>query len=290
MSELGLATVSIDPRHLSLRAFLEYELGQPDEGAAYLARLHEVAESVPPRARSPTTCSCRRHDRAGRSQRGRRRKPGRGRVVRRGGALASEAQSDVGHVRNEPRWGSSPCYEAMPPRPSGCTEVRVADGHGELLRSARHRSSPRVALLGVRADGRRAGSLQRRAVVLRRAGYRPEYARAAADCAEALAARGVAWGRGARCRPARSGARHRARAGHTSTAGPARVPSDDERLTGYFSGFVPAIQMMTRLNFPSASMSKKLQLCMSFFVPSRARRCSSARSRPSGPRARRRCS
>ena len=36
----------------------------------------------------------------------------------------------------------------------------------------------------------------------------------------------------------------------------------------YFSGFVPAIQMITRLNFPSASMSKKLQLCMSFFVPS----------------------
>ena len=36
----------------------------------------------------------------------------------------------------------------------------------------------------------------------------------------------------------------------------------------YFSGFVPAIQMMTRVNCPSASMSKKLQLCMSFFVPS----------------------
>ena len=36
----------------------------------------------------------------------------------------------------------------------------------------------------------------------------------------------------------------------------------------YLSGFVPAIQMITRLNFPSASMSKKLQLCMSFFVPS----------------------
>ena len=40
------------------------------------------------------------------------------------------------------------------------------------------------------------------------------------------------------------------------------------RLSLYFSGFVPAIQMITRLNFPSASMSKKLQLCMSFFVPS----------------------
>jgi hypothetical protein len=36
----------------------------------------------------------------------------------------------------------------------------------------------------------------------------------------------------------------------------------------YFSGFVPAIQMMTRENLPSASTSKKLQLCMSFFVPS----------------------
>jgi pimeloyl-ACP methyl ester carboxylesterase len=39
-------------------------------------------------------------------------------------------------------------------------------------------------------------------------------------------------------------------------------------VAAYFSGFVPAIQMITRLNFPSASMSKKLQLCMSFFVPS----------------------
>ena len=36
----------------------------------------------------------------------------------------------------------------------------------------------------------------------------------------------------------------------------------------YLSGFVPAIQMITRLNFPSASKSKKLQLCMSFFEPS----------------------
>ena len=36
----------------------------------------------------------------------------------------------------------------------------------------------------------------------------------------------------------------------------------------YFSGFVPAIQMITRLNFPSASKSNKLQLCMSFFEPS----------------------
>jgi hypothetical protein len=37
---------------------------------------------------------------------------------------------------------------------------------------------------------------------------------------------------------------------------------------GYFSGFFPAIQMMTRVNLPSPSTSKKLQLCMSFFVPS----------------------
>ena len=36
----------------------------------------------------------------------------------------------------------------------------------------------------------------------------------------------------------------------------------------HFRGFVPAIQMITRLNFPSPSNAKKLQLCMSFFVPS----------------------
>jgi DNA-binding SARP family transcriptional activator len=48
MSELGLAAEPRDPRHLALRAALEYELGNPDEGAAYVARLQEVAESVPP--------------------------------------------------------------------------------------------------------------------------------------------------------------------------------------------------------------------------------------------------
>ena len=46
-------------------------------------------------------------------------------------------------------------------------------------------------------------------------------------------------------------------------AGP--VPRSAPR---YFSGFVPAIQMMTRLNLPASSKSKKLQLCMSFLEPS----------------------
>src|SRR5262245_6757968 len=48
MSELGLAAGPRDPRHLGLRAALEYELGNQDEGATYLARLREVAESVTP--------------------------------------------------------------------------------------------------------------------------------------------------------------------------------------------------------------------------------------------------
>jgi DNA-binding SARP family transcriptional activator len=48
MSELGLNADPRDPRHLALRAVLEYELGNHDEGATYVARLHEVAESVPP--------------------------------------------------------------------------------------------------------------------------------------------------------------------------------------------------------------------------------------------------
>ena len=48
MSELGLAAEPRDPRHLALRAVLEYELGDPDEGAAYIARLQEVADSEPP--------------------------------------------------------------------------------------------------------------------------------------------------------------------------------------------------------------------------------------------------
>ena len=53
---------------------------------------------------------------------------------------------------------------------------------------------------------------------------------------------------------------------------PVLLSSDERGRLGepppYFSGFVPAIQMMTRVNWPSALMSKKLQLCMSFFVPS----------------------
>ena len=38
----------------------------------------------------------------------------------------------------------------------------------------------------------------------------------------------------------------------------------------YLSGFAPAIQMMTRVNFPSGPTSKKLQLCISFLAPSRS--------------------
>jgi tetratricopeptide (TPR) repeat protein len=48
MSELGLAAAPRDPRHLALRAVLEYELGNYDESAIYITWLREVAESVPP--------------------------------------------------------------------------------------------------------------------------------------------------------------------------------------------------------------------------------------------------
>jgi DNA-binding SARP family transcriptional activator len=47
--EIGLTADPRDPRHLALRAVLEYQLGNGDQGAAYLARLQDVAEaSVPP--------------------------------------------------------------------------------------------------------------------------------------------------------------------------------------------------------------------------------------------------
>jgi hypothetical protein len=48
MSELGLAAQPRNPRHLALRAALEYELGDREAGAAYLARLLDVLRSVPP--------------------------------------------------------------------------------------------------------------------------------------------------------------------------------------------------------------------------------------------------
>ena len=48
LSEFGLGMAASDPRHLALRALLEYQLGHAAEGAAHIARLHEVAASVPP--------------------------------------------------------------------------------------------------------------------------------------------------------------------------------------------------------------------------------------------------
>ncbi len=48
MSELGLAAVPQDPRHLALRAALEYELGDHEAGAVYIARLQQVTDSAPP--------------------------------------------------------------------------------------------------------------------------------------------------------------------------------------------------------------------------------------------------
>jgi tetratricopeptide (TPR) repeat protein len=48
MSHVGLAADPQDPRHLVLRALLEYQLGHDDEGARYLARLQEVAKATPP--------------------------------------------------------------------------------------------------------------------------------------------------------------------------------------------------------------------------------------------------
>jgi hypothetical protein len=48
MAELGLAAQPWDPRHLGLRAVLEYEIGRFEEGATYIARLQEIARTVPP--------------------------------------------------------------------------------------------------------------------------------------------------------------------------------------------------------------------------------------------------
>jgi hypothetical protein len=48
LSELGRAVQPDDPRHLALRAVLEYELGELEEGTAHLDRLQAAAERVPP--------------------------------------------------------------------------------------------------------------------------------------------------------------------------------------------------------------------------------------------------
>lgn len=48
MTELGLATQPRDPRHLALCAILEYGIANVDAGASYIARLQEVADSMPP--------------------------------------------------------------------------------------------------------------------------------------------------------------------------------------------------------------------------------------------------
>ncbi len=41
MSDVGLGADPRDPRHLALRAVLEYQLGDDDAGAAYVARLQD---------------------------------------------------------------------------------------------------------------------------------------------------------------------------------------------------------------------------------------------------------
>ena len=48
MTEISSSAQPRDPRAFAMRALLEYELGDFDAGAAYLARLQEVAQSVPP--------------------------------------------------------------------------------------------------------------------------------------------------------------------------------------------------------------------------------------------------
>ena len=63
MAELGLVTQPRDPRHLALRAVLEYAMGDFDAGAGYIARLQEVVQSVPPPGPSRTTSSSPRQSR-----------------------------------------------------------------------------------------------------------------------------------------------------------------------------------------------------------------------------------
>ena len=48
MGDVSLTAQPRDPRPLAMRALLEYEVGDFDAGAAYIARLQEVAESAPP--------------------------------------------------------------------------------------------------------------------------------------------------------------------------------------------------------------------------------------------------
>ncbi len=63
------------------------------------------------------------------------------------------------------------------------------------------------------------------------------------------------------------GAQRRDRARGRARVG-GRPASRYDLLNHYCSGFVPAIQMITRVNFPSSLKVKKLQLCMSFLEPS----------------------
>ena len=48
LGELGLAALPRDPRNLMVRALGEYQVGQYEVGAAFVARLREVVRTVPP--------------------------------------------------------------------------------------------------------------------------------------------------------------------------------------------------------------------------------------------------
>ena len=191
MSELGLATASNDPRHLSLRAFLEYELGRPDEGAAYLARLHEVAESEPPPGPiadhvflAVTIARVARSADSGESldvavwfAEGVLSLPKLNPVL---AAYATAALGLVAVLR-----GDAPAAERV------YRDVEVRRGTASFFVPL---AVDRLLGLLCSACGRMDAAQAHFDDALSfcaRAGYRPEYARTAADCAEALAAR--AW-------------------------------------------------------------------------------------------------
>jgi DNA-binding SARP family transcriptional activator len=189
MNELGLATASNDPRHLALRALLEYELGEEDEGAIYLARLQQLAENVPPPGPigdhvflaitiplvARISGNCERLELAQRLADGVLALP------RLAPALATYARSALAltAVLRDDAHESERLYRDFDWQP-GTASFFVPLAVDRLLGLLCSACGQTDAALAHFDDA---------LSFCARAGYRPEYAWAAADCAEALAAR-----------------------------------------------------------------------------------------------------
>ena len=168
MSELGFAVQPEDPRHLTLRAVLDYELGELEEGTAYIQRLQEAAQRVPPPGPIGGARLCSPPDPGPEPHRRRRRSYGRGGGGGRPPAVGAGPQSRPG-PRNTGGIGADRRATGGDAGAAGelYGAIEPQTGHRVLLSPAGLGSSPGAARRHLRQGRDGPGSLRGRARVLR---------------------------------------------------------------------------------------------------------------------------